>query len=556
MASTTKRNEKAAILGEYFSLLGDEDLVLAARYFAGYAFPLHDQRTTNVGGAALISAIEAASGVDPEALSARLVQLGDLGDAAGELLDKVGNRAQAGITLQGVAAALEELAATRGAKRKVELLTRLLARTAPAEARYVVKLLTGDLRIGLREGAVEDAIARLARVKVEQVQWANMLTGDIGETALLARQARLSEARMRLFHPIKFMLASPAADPSEVERQMPEEFFVEDKFDGIRAQAHIARDDDSSGTLRGVVRDGVRVALFSRTLDEITNSFPELVAPLSALADHCDALIFDGEIVPVRGDMVLPFQELQKRLGRKTVSEELRAAVPVAFFAFDVMYAGRVVLNEPLRSRRVILKALPFGGAARRTGSTRFIDARRLDEEFRAARNRGNEGLMIKNPESGYRPGRRGRDWLKLKRPLASLDVVVTAVEVGHGKRRHLLSDYTFAVRASESDESLLNVGKAYSGLTDSELAELSEWFRRHTIKEFAHGRVRLVEPAIVIEVTFDSVQRSNRHKGGYALRFPRILRVRTDKGPREIDTLEDVRRLAESRAASLSETG
>jgi DNA ligase-1 len=151
---------------------------------------------------------------------------------------------------------------------------------------------------------------------------------------------------------------------------------------------------------------------------------------------------------------------------------------------------------------------------------------------------------MIKSPASCYKPGRRGREWLKLKRAIATLDVVVTAVEVGHGKRRNLLSDYTFAVRRAEDDDELLNIGKAYSGLTDAELTEMTKWFTEHTIREFAHGRVRLVEPEIVIEVTFDRVQASRRHKSGYALRFPRILRLRLDKKPAEIDTLETVEKL------------
>jgi DNA ligase-1 len=152
---------------------------------------------------------------------------------------------------------------------------------------------------------------------------------------------------------------------------------------------------------------------------------------------------------------------------------------------------------------------------------------------------------MVKDPASLYKPGRRGREWLKLKRALATLDVVVTAVELGHGKRRHVLSDYTFAVRRAEDDAELLNIGKAYSGLTDVEIAEMTEWFKAHTLQEFAHGRVRVVEPRIVIEVTFDRVQPSKRHKGGYALRFPRIVRLRPDKTADEIDTLESVRNLA-----------
>jgi DNA ligase-1 len=177
----------------------------------------------------------------------------------------------------------------------------------------------------------------------------------------------------------------------------------------------------------------------------------------------------------------------------------------------------------------------------------RFVAVAALDDEFSDARNRGNEGLMIKSPASFYKPGRRGREWLKLKRAIATLDVVVTAVEVGHGKRRNLLSDYTFAVRRSETDDELLNIGKAYSGLTDAELAEMTEWFTTHTIKEFAHGRVRLVKPETVIEVTFDRIQESKRHKSGYALRFPRILRLRPDKQTSEIDTLDTVKKLVEA---------
>jgi DNA ligase-1 len=253
--------------------------------------------------------------------------------------------------------------------------------------------------------------------------------------------------------------------------------------------------------------------------------------------------------VPVRGEAILPFLELQKRLGRKTVSEELLAGVPVAFVAYDLLYVGgRVLTDAPLAERRAALEALvkdEAGAAVRLSRAQRMKDVSGLDEEFDAARARGNEGLMIKDPRSFYKPGKRGREWLKLKRALATLDVVVTAVEVGHGKRRSLLSDYTFAVRRSEDDPELLNVGKAYSGLTDVELAELTEWFRAHTLQEFAHGRVRVVEPKIVLEVTFDRVQESKRHKSGYALRFPRILRLREDKTPEEIDTLDTVRRIA-----------
>lgn len=560
VAATTKRLEKAALLKDYFLTLSDDDVLHTPRYFAGYIFSLRDQRTANVGGAALLRAILAVTGGDESRLRERLVALGDLGEVAGEAFQSsAAAQCEPALTLHDVALAFEKLAATVGTKRKAELVIDLLSAATPLEAKYLVKLLAGDLRIGLQEGAVEDAIARWAGVEVARVQWVNMLIGDIGETALLARRGRLDDAQMRLFHPLKFMLATPAADLSDVARQMPEEFAVEDKFDGIRAQAHIAPALPGDAILHGEVRDGRRVALFSRTLDEITHSYPDLIAPLAALLpssatdetalSETAGLILDGELVPVQGERILPFQELQKRLGRKTLPETLLASVPVAFVAYDVLYGdGRVLINEPFAARRAILDALlPDGHAVRRAASHRCRDVARLDDEFEAARARGNEGLMVKDPRSPYKPGRRGRDWLKIKRALATLDVVVTAVEVGNGKRRHLLSDYTFAVRASETDWTLLNVGKAYSGLTDAELAQLSEWFRAHTVQEFAHGKVRIVEPRIVLEVAFDRVQASSRHKSGYALRFPRILRVRDDKPVEEIDTLDAVRRLVEA---------
>jgi DNA ligase-1 len=346
------------------------------------------------------------------------------------------------------------------------------------------------------------------------------------------------------------MLATPAADLSDVAKQMPEQFAVEDKFDGIRAQAHIAPDTGET-SLHGRVDNGRRIALFSRTLDEITGAFPDLLSALSALipSDNDAGLILDGEIVPVRGEQILPFQELQKRLGRKVPTEEIMQAVPVAFFAYDALFGDkRVLIEEAFSTRRAILDNLPFDNDRTRLAPSHvFEEVAKLDDEFDAARNRGNEGLMVKDPRSKYKPGRRGREWLKIKRAIATLDVVVTAVEVGNGRRSKVLSDYTFAVRAGETDSTLLNVGKAYSGLTDAEIAEMSEWFRAHTLQEFAHGKVRVVEPQIVIEVTFDRVQPSARHKSGFALRFPRIVRLRPDKPVAEIDTLETVRRLAEA---------
>ncbi|WP_412068900.1 ATP-dependent DNA ligase [Rubrivirga sp. IMCC43871] len=549
IAETSGRHAKADRLGALLADLDDADVRRAARWAAGRVFPLSDQRTVSVGFAALRAATASATGAEPDDLDAALVRLGDPGDVAAGAIAALVPPVAPSLSLADAESFFAHVAATRGSNARTALVAEMLGRLAPVEARFVVKLLAGELRIGMRAGGVESAVARLYGEKVGAVQRANMLTGDIGETAVLARHGRLGEARLRLFHPLTFMLATPAEASDartlaeEVGRQIAPPVAVEDKFDGIRAQAHIAA-DPGDPALHGVATGGARVALFSRTLDAITGAFPDVVGPLATLASASPAgLILDGEIVPLDGDgAIVPFQALQRRLGRKTASAELLAEVPVAFIVYDVLaHDGATTLARSYRDRQQLLGGLAFAEPVRRSAVTELDDLDRLDDLFDEARARGNEGLMVKAFDSVYKPGRRGRDWLKVKKALATLDVVVTAVQRGHGGRRKLLSDVTFAVRASETDDTLLNVGKAYSGLTDAELAELTAWFEAHTLETFAHGKVRTVAPEVVLEVAFDNVQVSKRHKGGYALRFPRIVRWRRDKPASEIDTLQTV---------------
>ena len=548
------RHDKADRLAELLAGLDDDDLARAARWAAGRVFPLSDQRTVSVGFSALRAATAAATGADPDSLQASLVRLGDPGDVAAEAIRTLVPPAEPSLTLAGAEAFFAEVAGTRGSKARTALIAETLGRLTPEEARFVVKLLAAELRIGMGEGGVQSALSRLYARPLKSVRRATMLTGDVGEAAVLARHDRLEGAALRLFHPITFMLATPAEArdgrtlAEEVARQMDPPVAVEDKFDGIRAQAHVAA-DPGDDTLHGVPEAGARVALFSRTLDAIQRAFPDLVRPLAALADASpQGVILDGEIVPLKDGRVAPFQALQKRLGRKTASAELQAEVPVAFVVYDVLaWDDAPVFDRTYRERQALLDRLPLDGPLRRSTVTELGDLDRLDDLFDAARERGNEGLMVKAYGSAYTPGRRGRDWLKVKKALGTLDVVVTAVERGHGGRRKLLSDFTFAVRASDTDGTLLNVGKAYSGLTDAELAALTEWFEAHTLQTFAHGKVRTVVPEVVVEVAFDNVQVSKRHKSGYALRFPRIVRLREDKPAAEIDTLATVAALAGS---------
>jgi len=545
IAATTKKSEKVAILAEYFRSRELADAMTSAVFLSGRAFPAFEERTLQVGGALLWKIVSELADASEVELRAAYRRHGDLGSAAGELL--AGHPSSERLTLEEVRRAFDEIAATRTAAAKASLLTVLLRRAIPLEAKYILKIITGDLRIGLKESLVEEAIAKAYDEPFARVQRANMLLGDIGTTLKLAAEHRLDDAQMPLFHPIGFMLASPAANAEEAFEYF-EHAQVEDKYDGIRAQAHVG--------------DG-RVRLFSRTLDDVSQSFPELIATLGKVPGE---VIFDGEIVAWQhdedGGHAMPFSSLQQRLGRKQVSQELLAAVPVAYVVFDVILASEeVTLDRPLSERDEIVdrhfpangriepellrgqqanllfeEERPVSGWVLRAPVRRADSAEQLEAYFEQAMARGNEGLMIKDLQSPYMPGRRGHWWLKLKRELATLDVVVTAVEYGHGKRVHVLSDYTFAVRKGEE---LVNIGKAYSGLTDIEIATMTEWFLAHTTAD--HGFSREVEPKIVLEVAFNAIMRSDRHDSGYALRFPRIVRIRRDKPPAEINTVEDV---------------
>jgi DNA ligase-1 len=541
--ATTKRLEKSAALEAYFPALGDDALATAARFFSGLPFPRHDQRTTSVGGAAVGEALAAVTGTSRDALRERTIAVGDLGDVTRLVLEERpdGPPPSSGLTLTDLAAAFDELAATRGAHAKRDRVRALLATLGPAEAQYAVKLLLGggELRIGLKEAQVEEALAKAFGHPLTAVRGANLLRGDVGEVAVLARADRLADARLALFHPLGFMLAQPLETAEEIVAALPGPFAVEDKYDGIRAQAHVARSADG----------GTRVALYSRTLDEITHGYPEVAAALAPLADAgLDGAILDGELLahdPADPARALPFTAMQRRLGRKAPDAALRAEVPVQFVGYDaIAWDGVLVVDEPYEQRRARLAGLAWPEPPARLAPHRLAaTAAEVEAAFDQARAAGNEGVIAKALASPYTPGRRGKLWIKLKKALATLDVVIVGAEWGHGRRAKFLSDYTFAVRASEDDPTLLTVGKAYNGLTDVEVAALTERLKALTVQKF--GRYQQVRPEVVLEVTFDVVQKSARHKAGYALRFPRIVRIRDDKPAAEVDTLAAVRALA-----------
>jgi len=523
VGATTKKNEKIRVISELLRSLELRDAELAAQFLTGRPFAQADERVTGVGGSGLVKAIAEAAGLVGENFGSTYRKYGDIGDVAQAMLQ--GKNPAGELSLEAVGVLFRELSAARSSLQKQELLRKAFQNARAGDVKYIVKILTGDLRIGSKESLVEEAIARAFSRSVESVRRANLLVGDIGETARLAAEDRLESAKIRLFHPLGFMLASPVETPEELFAEAEAlALFVEEKYDGIRAQVH----KDASG----------KVKIFSRTRDEVTE-FPELYGPLGKLPGE---LILDGEILAWGGERPLPFTELQKRLGRKQIDMWMQHDIPVKFVAFDLLYEdGQLLLDTALRERKERLARVVAGAgdAIRVTRTAVCKTAEEVATEFRSALAAGHEGIMAKSTESLYTPGRRGGAWLKLKLPMATLDVVVTAAEYGHGKRHKVLSDVTFAVRDGEK---LLNIGKAYSGLTDKEIEENTEFFVRTTIED--QGFRRVVEPRLVIEVAFNNIQRSKRHESGFALRFPRIVRLRPDKPVAEIDTLARVEEL------------
>lgn len=532
IAAQPRRHAKVALLADYLATLPQSAAAIATRCACARTGPAGSEVRSGVGWALLRRALLERTGLTEAQYRADFQRFPDAGDAAeAALRTRDPSGIDRGLTLPALEAGSRALAAARGPAAKLEQVHALLIQLGPTEAKYLIKLLLGDLRIGLKEGLVEDAIAQAWAQPVAAVREAHLLAGDLGEVAAHAAAGTLAAIGLRPFQPLRFMLATPAADPAEILARLGPPVWLEEKYDGIRCQVH---------------RRGGRVELYSRDLKPLTAQFPELARAAATLPED---FIGDAELLAWRDGRALPFAELQRRLGRRGDDLFLGAEIPVSLSFYDLLWhAGQPLIAEPLRERRRRLEGLLAGACApalRLAPVRPAATAAEIEAAFLAARRRGNEGLMAKDPASPYSPGRRGLAWLKLKRAGATLDVVVVAVEQGHGKRRDVLSDYTFAIR-EETTGRLLVLGKAYTGLTDAEIARLTDHFLATTTA--LRGRRREVLPQVVLEIAFDAIQASPRHDSGLALRFPRIVRLRPDKTPAEIDTLAHCRRLAEVR--------
>jgi DNA ligase 1 len=524
--ATRSRIEKVRALSEFFRTVSDTEAGIAARLIVAQPLPLAGRATLGVGWALLFDAVTDVVG-QAQAARARHAsrQAGDLGDG----LVEVWAPASGVLSLTDLARSLIAVSQAEGREAKQQLLGSLLRACGPREVRYLVKAMLGEMRVGVQRGLLEEALASAVDVPLAELRQAAALMPDIGLVAEAAKRGTLAQATIVVGTPIAFMLATPSEsvkDPIDAVHTT-----IEDKLDGIRAQLHHA----ASGQVR----------LFARGFGEVTDSFPEIV---EVHASRLTApVILDGEVLAVTAEgLSRPFQALQSRLGRIAPGARARAEVPCEFVAYDLLYCEESLLALPLAQRRARMLTLPVrANEVRRFNNDTHLDAQ-IEAEFAAARLRGNEGLMLKDERAPYSAGSRGAQWRKVKRALATLDVVVTRAEFGHGKRARVLSDYTFGVWGGGQ---VVEIGKAFTGLTDAEIADLTP--RLKAMATHFDGRHYFVPPSLVIEVAFDGLQPSDRHGGGFALRFPRIVRLRPDKGAPDADTLDTVRQLFEQQVAS-----
>ena len=526
IASHASRLRKVALLAAYLRSLNDDDFVLAVQFLSigpvaegstnQTLFELEEKPRLSIGRSVLRDALQTATGWDRDTLRICYGEVGDIGEATSLLL--TGSEGQP-LTLRQADGINQQLFRARTTERKREILVQAYRAYRPLAIKYFIKVITRGLRIGLMGRQVEESVASSCDIPHEAVRDANNRLGDLARVALAARRGELSSIEARLFHPMEFMLAKPLERLNDLAD--PADWYIEDKYDGIRSQVHFAEG---------------RVRIYSRGLEEVTTQFPEIEQAFSKLTGTG---LIDGEILAWKDGRALNFNVLQQRLARKRVRTTLTIEVPVVFMGYDALLRdGRILFHAPIEERRQVLNGLlenqpmPIMLSAQLHAETHDD----VDRLFHEARARGNEGLLLKRRNSFYEPSKRSGSWHKLKRPYGTLDVVITSAEQGSGRRATVFSDYTFAVRHGES---YVSIGKAYSGLTDSEVKELTNLLRQLSTDRF--GPVMVVRPEVVLEVAFDGVRKSSRHKSGYALRFPRILRWRRDKTAEECDDLARV---------------
>ncbi|MEM4522546.1 MAG: ATP-dependent DNA ligase [Nitrososphaeria archaeon] len=526
---TSSKNMKIEIVSNYLRSLGDDDLKIACNLLSGQIFPPWENIELQVGYSTLLDIFKEVSGLNDESLREIIIKHGDLGDASEEILKRrvIKPLVEEKYNLSQIYLQLRKVAESTGKGsflEKKKILTGIYLNMTPLEAKYFTKILTGEMRIGLVSGLIIESISEAFARGFDEVNEAFLLINDAGETAVLAKCGRLSDARLELLHPTNFMLAESMQSAEEIEKYFRKELICEFKLDGVRVQCH---------------KKGDIVKIFSRRGNEVSKQFPEIVEDLSKIGND---FILDGEIIAFKDGKPLPFSKLQQRLQRKYVDKQLIEEIPLVLFVYDILYFdNESVYKRTLVERKRIIEKIKFVGRIKRLEYTFVSKKEEIERKFQESVELGYEGLMLKDPSSFYTVGKRGKYWIKLKKELDTIDAVIVAAERGHGKRAEIFSDYVFSIW---DNNVLKTIGKAYSGLTDKELLEMNERLKELTVKD--EGWRLIVRPEIVIEVAFNGIQKSSRHESGFALRFPRIKRIRDDKSIEEADTIEKVRAIYE----------
>ena len=534
------------LVAELFANAGN-DLAVVARFVQGRVFPAHSETKLDIGPRLCYEALAraASTNVSADDVEGRLAETGDIGEVACSLdlggqtgLGAFGDDdGEGGLTVADVYSDLEALAAAAGdgsQNEKVTLLFGLFNECANEEARYLARLVLGEMRIGVGEGTVRDAIAGAFDVDVDSVQRALQVSNDYGlvaETARCDGEDGLDAMHLEVGRPVQAMLAQAGTVTDAIEEW--DQAAVETKYDGARVQVHWDGDD---------------VALYSRNMEDVTDALPELVEFVEA--NVAAPVILDGEAVAVDDDgSPLAFQEILKRFRRKHDVAEMRDEVRVRLQAFDCLHAGGDdLLQTPFRERHTRLASVVADDAAV-SDLLLTKDADEIAQFAAAALEAGHEGIMLKDPDAAYTPGDRGKHWLKRKPDVETLDLVVTGAEWGEGRRASFLGTFLLAARddRESTDADFATIGKVATGITDEELAGLTDLLEPHVRSE--DGQVVDIDPAVVFEVGYEEIQGSPTYTSGYALRFPRFVSVREDKTPETADTIERVERLADQQS-------
>ena len=540
--ATKKRLEIIGMTANFLRHLDAEEVEPAVSMILGRAFPKWSQKTLDVSWATLSGILQRITEVDWDVFREAFTSTGDIGAAAKAVFEKTNVKKQAlllekTLAIIEVRRLLESIAGTAGSgsrEKKERLVTVLLSQASPVEAKYLIKIFVGEMRTGLYEGLMEQAVAKAFDVPLATVQKASMALGDIGEVAAIAKtegKARLSQVGFKVFRPVKLMLAQTADDVNDALAEHGGRTAFEYKYDGARVQIH---------------KRGDEVRVFSRRLTDVTQSLPEVVEAVKNSIKAEEAIV-EGEVIAVDdGGHPIPFQHLMRRFKRVHEVQGMAEKIPVKLYLFDILLLdGESLISLPYLQRRKVLAE--NAGEIPLTAQI-VTDKKNIAETFlKEAMDSGHEGLMAKKLDSPYTPETRGKRWFKIKPVLEPLDLVITAAEYGYGRRHGWLSDYYLAARDAATGE-FLNVGKTFKGLTDAEIIEMTRRLKELTVRE-ERNRV-VVLPKIVVEIAYNEIQKSPKYKSEMALRFARISRIRDDKLPEDADTIEKVREIFERQFA------